>query len=74
VKAGPSFQAWLVRRIDEGADLDRVRRQIERWRESPPPDTNAALFEAMLAELDKASGSKAPAPKPSPPTEARAFD
>jgi hypothetical protein len=74
VKAGPSFQAWLVRRIDEGADLDRVRRQIKAWRECPPNDTNAGLFDAMLAELDKASGSKAPAPKPSPPTEAGAFD
>lgn len=72
MKAGPSFQAWLARRIDEGADLDRCRRQIERWKDSPPPDTNAALFDAMLAELNKASGTKkAPAPKP---VEAGAFD
>ncbi len=72
MKAGPSFQAWLRRRLAEGGDLDRVRRQIERWRESPPPDTNAALFDAMLAELDKARGAiKAPAPKP---VEAGAFD
>jgi hypothetical protein len=74
VKAGPTFQAWLVRRIEEGADMDRVRRQIERWRENPPSDTNAALFDAMLAELDKARGAKkAPAPKPVQ-GEAGAFD
>lgn len=74
MKAGPSFQAWLTRRLDEGADLDRVRRQIERWRESPPPDTNAALFDAMLAELEKARGAiKPPAPKPVQ-GEAGAFD
>ena len=74
MKAGPTFQAWLVRRIEEGADMDRVRRQIERWRENPPSDTNAALFDAMLAELDKARGAKkAPAPKPVQ-GEAGAFD
>jgi hypothetical protein len=74
VKAGPSFQAWLGRRLDEGADLDRVERQIKAWRECPPNDTNAALFDAMLAELDKARGAKkAPAPKPVQ-GEAGAFD
>lgn len=69
---GPlAYQAWLTRRVAEGADLDRVKRQIERWRESPPPDTNAALFDAMLAELDKAAGAKVSPPKP---VEAGAFD
>ena len=73
-KTAKGFQDWLTRRLDEGADLDRVERQIKAWRECPPTDTTVALFDAMLAELDKARGAKkAPAPKPVQ-GEAGAFD
>jgi len=74
VKAGPSFQAWLGRRLDEGADLDRVERQIKAWRECPPTDTNAGLFDAMLAELDKAAGTNKAPLKAVPPSDVGAFD
>lgn len=65
MKAPDSYQAWLARRIEEGNDLDRCRRQIEVWRAKPPTDTNAALFDAMLAELD-GKPKKATSVKPTP--------
>lgn len=73
MKPADSYRAWLARRIEEGNDLDRVRRQVQTWRANPPQDTNAALFDAMLAELDgkpvKRTAAKAP-----PAADVGAFD
>lgn len=71
MKAPESYRLWLQRRLEEGNDLDRCRRQIEAWKANPPADTNAALFDAMLAEIPKSKVNK---PKPmSEPADVDAF-
>ncbi len=64
MKTPQSYQLWLQRRLEEGNDLDRCRRQIEAWKANPPADTNAALFDAMLAELDGKPKKAKAAPRP----------
>lgn len=71
--AADSYRAWLARRIEEGNDLERVRLQLGLWKRTPPHDTNAALFDELLAELD-AAGPKPKKAKAAPPADVGAFD
>jgi len=46
------YRLWLARRVEEGNDLARCRRQIEVWAANPPEGTVRSLFVSMLEELD----------------------
>lgn len=64
------FRTWFRNRLDREdtkALNSRVRRTLAGWRSNPPAGTSAALFEGMLADLDKHLGTAKPkaAPKPS---------
>lgn len=83
-KAGPSYGVWLGRRIEAAnkmrgenrrIEYARVRASIADFKRRNIDDLGPVFFDGMLTELDKAEGAKKPpAPKPSPPSDAGAFD
>lgn len=68
------YRLWLARRIEEGNDLDRCRRQIEVWAANPPEGTVRSLFASMLAELEKVEPKPKPRAKPGRADDVGAFD
>ena len=64
MKAPASYMAWLQRRIEEGNDLDRCRRQIEAWKAKPPEGLAVRDLDGLLATLDGAAKPQKAKPRP----------
>jgi len=72
MKPPAAYALWLQRRIEEGDDLPRVRRQLEAWKAKPPEGLTVRDLDGLLATLDGAA--KPQKAKPKMPSEIGAFD